>query len=127
MLIASIVLGALSKSLATITTQPLIVAKVGLQSRPPPARQGKPFKSFTEVMRFIVEKEGVLGLYKGIAPQILKGLLVQGLLMMTKERVELMFILLFRYVRKVRKEKLEQLAAIAAKKIDEAKSVALKS
>ncbi|KAK4556405.1 ADP/ATP carrier protein [Recurvomyces mirabilis] len=120
-------LGALSKSLATITTQPLIVAKVGLQSRPPPAREGKPFKSFTEVMRFIVEKEGVLGLYKGIAPQLLKGLLVQGFLMMTKERVELMFILLFRYVRKVRKEKLEQLAAIAAKKIDEAKSVALKS
>lgn len=78
-------------------------------------------------MRFIVEKEGVLGLYKGIAPQLLKGLLVQGFLMMTKERVELMFILLFRYVRKVRKEKLEQLAAIAAKKIDEAKSVALKS
>ncbi|KAK3677269.1 ADP/ATP carrier protein [Recurvomyces mirabilis] len=120
-------LGALSKSLATIATQPLIVAKVGLQSRPPPARGGKPFKSFTEVMRFIVEKEGVLGLYKGIAPQILKGLLVQGFLMMTKERVELMFILLFRYVRKVRKEKLEQLAAIAARKIDEAKSAALKS
>lgn len=81
-----IVLGAMSKSLATIATQPLIVAKVGLQSKPPPSRQGKPFKSFIEVMKFIVENEGLLGLFKGIAPQISKGLLVQGLLMMTKER-----------------------------------------
>lgn len=120
-------LGALSKSLATIATQPLIVAKVGLQSRPPPARQGKPFKSFLEVMQFIVQKEGPLGLYKGIAPQLLKGLLVQGILMMTKERVELLFVLLFRYVRQVRKEKLEQLAAVAAKKVEEAKAAAMKS
>ena len=79
-------LGAMSKALATILTQPLIVAKVGLQSRPPPQRKGKPFKSFIEVMQFIVEHEGVLSLFKGMGPQILKGLLVQGILMMTKER-----------------------------------------
>jgi len=80
------VLGAMSKSLATIATQPLIVAKVGLQSRPPPARDGKPFKSFIEVMSYIIDHDGILGLFKGIAPQITKGVLVQGLLMMTKER-----------------------------------------
>lgn len=80
------VLGALSKVMATVATQPLIVAKVGLQSKPPAGRQGKPFKSFVEVMRYIVEHEGPLSLFKGIGPQILKGLLVQGLLMMTKER-----------------------------------------
>ena len=79
-------LGAMSKALATILTQPLIVAKVGLQSRPPPQRKGKPFKSFIEVMQFIIEHEGVLSLFKGMGPQILKGLLVQGILMMTKER-----------------------------------------
>lgn len=76
----------MSKALATIVTQPLIVAKVGLQSRPPPSRQGKPFKTFGEVMKYIVENEGVLSLFKGIGPQIMKGLMVQGLLMMTKER-----------------------------------------
>lgn len=81
-----IVLGALSKALATIATQPLIVAKVGLQSKPPPSKKGRPFKSFGEVMKFIVENEGLLGLFKGIGPQILKGVLVQGILMMTKER-----------------------------------------
>ena len=80
------VLGAASKALATIVTQPLIVAKVGLQSRPPPAREGKDFKSFSEVMLYIIEHEGSLALFKGIAPQISKGILVQGLLMMTKER-----------------------------------------
>ncbi|TKA66252.1 hypothetical protein B0A49_08424 [Cryomyces minteri] len=109
-------LGAMSKALATIVTQPLIVAKVGLQSRPPPARQGKPFKSFVEVMRYIIDSEGALGLFKGIGPQILKGLLVQGLLMMTKERMELLFVLLFAYARRIRKEKLQQLADLAAKK-----------
>ena len=83
-------LGAMSKALATIATQPLIVAKVGLQSRPPPARQGKPFRSFVEVMSYIVEHEGPLALFKGIAPQITKGILVQGLLMMTKERFVLL-------------------------------------
>jgi hypothetical protein len=76
----------MSKAWATVLTQPLIVAKVGLQSKPPPARQGKPFKSFIEVMRFIIEKEGLPSLFKGMGPQILKGLLVQGILMMTKER-----------------------------------------
>lgn len=76
----------MSKSLATIVTQPLIVAKVGLQSKPPPHRQGKHFKGFIEVMQFIIHHEGPLGLFKGIGPQILKGLMVQGILMMTKER-----------------------------------------
>ena len=76
----------MSKALATIATQPLIVAKVGLQSKPPPSRKGKPFKSFMEVMKFIVENEGLLRLFKGIGPQIIKGFLVQGILMMTMER-----------------------------------------
>lgn len=99
-------LGAMSKSLATLATQPLIVAKVGLQSRPPPAANRKRFRSFGEVMRFIIEKEGPMGLFKGIGPQLMKGLIVQGLLMMTKERMELMFILLFRWIKKLHAERL---------------------
>ena len=79
-------LGALAKTLATVATHPLIVAKVGLQSNPPPARQGVPFRSFVEVLQFIRKHEGFAGLFKGIGPQILKGFLVQGILMMTKDR-----------------------------------------
>lgn len=119
-----VVLGALSKQIATLVTQPLIVAKVGLQSKPPPQRQGKPFKSFLEVMKYVVDREGFLGLYKGVGPQLLKGFLVQGILMMTKERVELAFVLLFRAVRKMRQEQLDKLAKMAAEKIDQAKEQA---
>lgn len=123
----------MSKALATIATQPLIVAKVGLQSRPPPGRNGKPFKSFVEVMSYIIEHEGPMALFKGIGPQITKGILVQGLLMMTKERyslhlfhdevqllirgrMEILFIVLFAYIRKVRSAKLQQAAEFAAAK-----------
>jgi hypothetical protein len=109
----------MSKAMATIATQPLIVAKVGLQSRPPPAREGKPFKTFGEVMAYIIEHEGPLALFKGIGPQITKGLLVQGLLMMTKERVELIFLMLFAYVRNIRNERLKKAAAVAKEMAEE--------
>ncbi|KAI9678868.1 MAG: ADP/ATP carrier protein [Caeruleum heppii] len=124
--VGSSVLGAMSKALATIATQPLIVAKVGLQSRPPPARQGRPFKSFVEVMRYIVQNEGLLGLFKGIGPQILKGLIVQGLLMMTKERMEIVFILLFRYLRQLRSQSLQKAAGLAAGKAKQALPILIK-
>ncbi|KAM4055401.1 mitochondrial carrier protein [Hirsutella rhossiliensis] len=107
-------LGALSKALATIVTQPLIVAKVGLQSKPPRTRSGKPFKSFIEVMKFIVKHEGALGLFKGIGPQIFKGFLVQGILMMTKERVELLLILFLRYLQATRRAQLQRVAGLAS-------------
>ena len=64
----------------------MIVARVGLQSTPPPARKGKPFKTWGEVMAYIIENEGVLRLWKGLGPQLSKALLVQGLLMVLKER-----------------------------------------
>ncbi|KAL8694976.1 MAG: hypothetical protein Q9218_000448 [Villophora microphyllina] len=114
----SFFLGAASKALATILTQPLIVAKVGLQSRPPPARKGRPFKSFVEVMSYIIEHEGPFALFKGLAPQITKGVLVQGLLMMTKERMEILFIILFAYIRKVRDTRLRQMANAVASRAD---------
>ncbi|KAL9131135.1 MAG: hypothetical protein Q9175_006843 [Cornicularia normoerica] len=115
----SFVLGAASKALATIATQPLIVAKVGLQSQPPPAREGKRFKTFVEVMSYIIEHEGLLALFKGIAPQITKGILVQGVLMMTKERLQILFIVLFAYLRRWKSERLQRAAEATASKAKE--------
>ncbi|KAF7168501.1 hypothetical protein CNMCM6106_003668 [Aspergillus hiratsukae] len=79
-------LGALSKVAATVATHPLIVAKTMLQSKPPDCRDGRRFRGFTEVLLFIIQHEGIRRLYKGLAPQIVKGFLVQGLMMMLKER-----------------------------------------
>ena len=112
--IDAFVLGGLSKTMATLATQPLIVAKVGLQSRPPPGVP--PFKTFGDVMRYIIKNEGAMKLFKGIGPQITKGLIVQGLLMMTKERMELVFVLLWRAFLKLRAEKVARKAAEALAK-----------
>jgi hypothetical protein len=67
-------------------THPLIVAKTMLQSKPPACRDGRPFRGFAEVLLLITQHEGIRRLYKGLAPQIVKGFLVQGLMMMLKER-----------------------------------------
>ena len=84
-----------------------------------------------------------MALFKGIGPQILKGLLVQGFLMMMKERcarpgslmsifantafrIELSFILFFRYFRQIRAQKLQQLADKAAKHVGKAAPVLVK-
>lgn len=71
-------------------------------------------------MAYIVEHEGPLALFKGIGPQITKGLLVQGLLMMLKERIDLLFMLLFAYLRRVRETKLKKAAEMVASKADDA-------
>ncbi|KAL2215091.1 mitochondrial carrier domain-containing protein [Thermoascus aurantiacus ATCC 26904] len=87
------VLGALSKVLATIFTHPLIVAKAMLQADRKPSDdgrcgggRGRSFGGFTEVLLYICRHEGFLRLYKGLGPQLAKGFLVQGIMMMTKER-----------------------------------------
>lgn len=75
-------------------------------------------------MAYIVEHEGYLALFKGIGPQLLKGLLVQGLLMMTKERVELLFVMLFAYLRAVKEKQLRKAAdALKSKALPAVESV----
>jgi hypothetical protein len=75
------ILGAISKSIATIVTQPLIVAKVMQQS-------SKRFSSFLDVISYLLKNGGIQSLFKGLGPQLSKGILVQGLLLAFKDKVE---------------------------------------
>lgn len=89
-------LGALSKAMATIATQPMIVAKVMQQSSDKSKRQ---YKTFMDALSYLYQKEGARGLFKGIGPQISKAVIVQGLLFMFKDQVELMMLLLVRMIK----------------------------
>lgn len=88
-------LGAMSKAMATIATQPMIVAKVMQQSK----TKGQQFNSFVQALVFLFKEEGILGMWKGVGPQISKGIIVQGLLFMIKDQVELFIVLLFRLMK----------------------------
>lgn len=99
-------LGALSKAMATIATQPLIIAKVMQQTGgSAKTKDGKTiqFNSFWQALTYLASNEGLAGLFKGIGPQISKGVLVQGLLFMFKDQIELSIVLLLRALKNKRK------------------------
>ncbi|OVF11349.1 putative peroxisomal adenine nucleotide transporter [Clavispora lusitaniae] len=108
-------IGMLAKSLATIATQPLIVSKAMLQKKHHPApKDGKAeaavdegdeikFDSFTHALEHLWKTEKFHGLYKGIGPQLLKGVIVQGLLFMFKDQLDMLFLLALKSLQKRRR------------------------
>lgn len=109
-------IGVLAKSMATIATQPLIVSKAMIQKKHPnkDEKQGEKsqhdddddedehhvkFQHFTEALAYLWETEKFRGLYKGIAPQLLKGVFVQGLLFMFKDQIDILFLLLLKLLK----------------------------
>ncbi|CAF1716017.1 hypothetical protein HID58_084457 [Brassica napus] len=86
-------LGAISKSAATVITYPLIRCKVMIQAADDtkdneakkPRERIK--KTIPGVIYAIWEKEGVLGFFKGLQAQILKTVLSSALLLMIKEKI----------------------------------------
>lgn len=103
------VLGAVSKAAATIATQPMIVAKV-MQQTSKKAKAGEVseekgekapvYDSFVDALAYLYKNEGLLGMFKGLGPQISKGIIVQGLLLAFKDKAELYMILLMRLIQK---------------------------
>lgn len=112
-------LGFIAKSLATIATQPLIVLKAMLQKKHDrkPAKDGEKgdsgaepsdeeeikFDSFTHALEHLWKTEKLHGLYKGIGPQLLKGVIVQGLLFMFKDQIDLLFVVMLKSLQHKRK------------------------
>lgn len=85
-------LGVLSKALATVVTQPLIVTKAILQKSANGKHKAK--QSFQKVLYRLWSEQGIKGMWRGVLPQITKGVLVQGLLFMCRDQIEMLFILL---------------------------------
>ena len=75
-------IGAISKSLATIVTYPYIMAKVKLQSED--TKSG----SASQVLENEFKNKGFLGLYQGLWAQILKAVLSQSILFVSKEKLQ---------------------------------------
>jgi len=95
-------LGAFSKTLATIVTYPYIMAKVRIQARSPehdreeengillPSQQPSKPKQTGAVGLLIrvLQTEGFVGWYQGMSAQIVKAVLSQALLFVSKEQFE---------------------------------------
>ncbi|CAA7015828.1 unnamed protein product [Microthlaspi erraticum] len=87
------VLGAVSKSVATVITYPAIRCKVMIQAADDskenetkkPRRRAR--KTIPGVVYAIWRKEGMLGFFKGLQAQILKTVLSSALLLMIKEKI----------------------------------------
>lgn len=89
---SAFMLGAISKSIATVLTYPAIRTKVMIQaadSDEDANGNGKPKsrKTISGVIYSIWKKEGLLGFFKGLHAQILKTVLSSALLLMIKEKV----------------------------------------
>ncbi|KAI0530833.1 hypothetical protein KFK09_000381 [Dendrobium nobile] len=88
---SAFLLGAMSKSVATIITYPLIRCKVMIQAsnhedesiEPKPESN----KTISGCLSSIWKEEGVPGLFKGLQAQILKTVLSSALLLMIKEKI----------------------------------------
>ncbi|KAG2225315.1 hypothetical protein INT45_005559 [Circinella minor] len=81
------IVGAISKTLATIVTYPYIMAKVRLQWKPSKELQDKvePYKGAGDVLARVLKQDGFFGWYKGMSTQISKAVLSQALLFMMKD------------------------------------------
>ncbi|KAJ7928878.1 mitochondrial carrier domain-containing protein [Mycena leptocephala] len=103
----SFVVGALSKTLATVVTYPYIMAKVRIQTRTADEDEAKvehielpvahqPHHDHSklkhpgaiDILAQVLQREGILGWYRGMAAQIIKAVLSQALLFMSKEQFE---------------------------------------
>eukprot|EP00898_Chlorokybus_atmophyticus_P003248 jgi/Chlat1/3924/Chrsp26S04188 len=80
---AAFVIGALSKTIATIATYPAIRTKIMLQANSKATGERTALQVISQVWRY----EGLLGFFKGMNGQILKTVLTAAVMLMIKEKV----------------------------------------
>ncbi|GAA5968965.1 hypothetical protein JCM8115_002170 [Rhodotorula mucilaginosa] len=98
------VLGALSKTLATVVTYPYIMAKTRLQAGAgddddddddtKPHKHEERYKGAIDCLQQVYKEEGIFGWYQGMQAQIIKAVLSQALLFGIKDALEAYTILM---------------------------------
>ncbi|KAJ3111731.1 ADP/ATP carrier protein [Phlyctochytrium bullatum] len=96
-------IGAASKTLATVVTYPYIMAKVRMQWRPPKnvsglsekQRNAIKYNGSLDVLRKVFESDGLMGWYKGMQTQITKAVLCQAILFVGKDQFTLYTLMFF--------------------------------
>ncbi|KAH9455824.1 hypothetical protein MJO28_005861 [Puccinia striiformis f. sp. tritici] len=78
------ILGAISKLFATGSTYPYLTVKSRMQSG---QAEGKEYRSTFDGLQKIVAKDGIKGLYRGIAPKLTQSVLTAAFLFLAKERI----------------------------------------
>jgi len=79
-------LGALGRAVGTIVTYPYLRAKKLKQVRQK-AGEAESSLSITGVVRYVLANDGVIGLFKGMAPELVRGVLSAALMVMVKEKL----------------------------------------
>lgn len=90
-------LGVVSKMVATLITQPLIICKALLQTNDNTANSN--MRSFQGILKYLVKNEGLASLWKGVLPQLSKGVLVQGFIFMFRDQLNVIFRTIFLLIR----------------------------
>ncbi|KAG4094987.1 peroxisomal carrier protein [Neocallimastix lanati (nom. inval.)] len=93
------IIGAFAKTVATVVTYPLIMAKIKLQWKPAKKeneteeerkeRLRKSYNGIADVLKKSYKANGIPGLYQGMQAQILKAVLTQAILFVSKEKLNL--------------------------------------
>ncbi|KZS92455.1 mitochondrial carrier [Sistotremastrum niveocremeum HHB9708] len=109
----SFLLGAFSKSLATVVTYPYIMAKVRIQAGTDKETKGEEKEGSAQktqaksvgaidILKKVLKDDGFLGWYKGMGAQITKAVLSQALLFMSKDQFEIYTLLIMNFFYRLR-------------------------
>lgn len=80
------VYGAIARAISTIIMYPFLLAKTLMQASTKEGEDDAP-KTMMECFSKLIKKEGIMGLYKGVQSELLRGVISSAVTMMMKERI----------------------------------------